>query len=845
MFSRFTWSLAWRDSRRSRGRLLLFGSALTLGVAALVAIGSLSRNLNETIDLQARSLLGADLVLESRKPWNGETEALQAQLPALEKSREAVLASMALFPKSGGTRLSQVRAIGGRFPLYGQLETTPPEAAAAFAAGRGALIEEALMLQFNVQAGDAMKIGEREVTVLGSMRKAPGEASTFSALAPRVFLPLADLDPALESRGSLVRYKAYFRLPENFDSPGWILTHKPEIERLKLDATDVNRSKAQLGRAFDQVADFLNLVGFIALLLGGIGVASGVGAYLKTKVRTAALLHCLGASSRHTLSIYLIQALALGLLGSLTGAALGVWIQSLAPGFLPASSTLQISFSFQPLAVAQGVGAGLLVCVLFGLLPLLPMRRVPPLLTLRSGDDVPRRRDPALWLVRALILAGVVVLPWVQSGRLRLALGFGVALLVGLGVLGGMARLLVWLARRASFARLPYAWRQGLANLHRPGNRTTLLLATLGLATALLLSLHLTESLLRRQFEREDLGAQPSLIFFDIRANQIEGLREILREHRVPDLGSVPVVSMRLATVEGRKVADIAADPKKSTPGWVLHREYRSTFREKVMDTEKIVAGEFVPRVPADTALVPISLESEIAKDLGVGLGDELEFDIQGIPMKTKVASLRRVEWRRFSPNFFVVFPAGVLEEAPTFYIAVSRAEDPKTSAAVQGALVRKFPNVSAVDLALVANSLNDIIRKATMAVRFLSLFTIGTGLIVLISVILTGRFERVREAVLLRTLGASRGIVFRVLAAEYAALGSLAAITGILLASGGSWLLATRVFELSQPALAAVIVPPSLIALGAVMLLTLAVGFVTSRGVSRQTPLAVLRAEG
>lgn len=398
---------------------------------------------------------------------------------------------------------------------------------------------------------------------------------------------------------------------------------------------------------------------------------------------------------------------------------------------------------------------------------------------------------------------------------------------------------------RGAPAALPYAWRQGLANLHRPGNRTTLLLATLGLATALLLSLHLTEALLRRQFEREDLGAQPSLIFFDIRTDQIEGLRGVLKENGVPDLGSVPVVTMRLASVKGRKLADIATDPKRTTPNWVLHREYRSTFRDRVTETEKILSGEFVPRVKADTSPVPISLEVEIAKDLGVVVGDELGFDIQGIPITTKVGSIRRVEWRRFAPNFFVVFPAGVLEEAPTFYIAVSRAEDSKTSAQVQSAVVRKFPNVSAVDLALVAGALRDIIGKATTAVRFLSLFTIGTGLIVLISVILTGRFERVREAVLLRTLGASRGIVFRVLAVEYAALGSLAALTGILLAAGGSWLLATRVFELSQPTLAAVIVPPSLVALGAVMLLTLAVGFLTSRGVSREAPLAVLRAEG
>ncbi len=837
--------MAWRDSRRSRGRLLLFGSALVLGVAALVAIGSLGRNLAQTVDTQARMLLGADLVFESRRNWTEDAERFLATLPTRETAREAVLASMSFFPKADGTRLTQVRAIGGKFPLYGALETTPREAAAGFAAGKGAVIEEALMLQFELQPGDLIKIGDREIPVLGFVRRIPGEAATFSALAPRVLIPLAMLDPALQERGSLVRHKAYLRFDEGVNIPELLTARKKEIDDLKLDATDVVRSKRQLGRAFDQVGNFLNLVGFVSLLLGGIGVASGIGAYLKGKVRTAALLHCLGATSRQTLAIYLIQALVLGLLGCLVGAILGVGLQSLAPRLVGENSALQLAFSLQPAAIFGGIGAGLVVCVLFAMLPLLPIRLVPPLLTLRANAEAPARRDPASWIARGLLAAGLVALPWAQSGNRALALGFALALGVGILVLGGIAKLLTWAARRFTPDALPYAWRQGLANLHRPGNRTVLMLGTLGLSTALLLGLHLTETLLRQQFIREDLAGQPNLVFFDIRREQITDARELLRAQGLPDLGAVPVVTMRLSAVKGRKVEDILADKTRHTPNWVLSREYRSTYRENVTDTELITAGTLVPSVPPNTSPVPISLEAEIAKDLGVGLGDILTFDIQGIPMEVKVGSLRRVEWRRFSPNFFVVFPLGVLEEAPTFFIAVSRAPDGPTSARIQGAIVRKFPNISAVDLSLVANTVRDIISKATSAIRFLSLFTIGTGLIVLISSVLTARFDRIREAVLLRTLGASRQTVFQVLAVEYAALGSLAALTGIVLAAGGAWLLATRVFELSQPALAAVILPPSLVALAAVMLLTLLVGLLTSRGVSEHPPLEVLRAEG
>ncbi len=837
--------MAWRDSRRSRGRLVLFGTALVLGVAALTAIGSLTRNLAATVDSQARTLLGADLVLESRRAWTEETERFSASLPARERAREATMASMALFPKSGATRLTQVRAISGRFPFFGRLEADPPEAAAAFAAGRGALLEEALLLQFDLTAGDTIRIGGRDLLILGSLRKVPGEAATFSALAPRVLIPLADLDPELQARGSLVRYKEYFRFDDSMDTPALLAAQKPEIDRLHLDATDLARSKRQLGRAFEQVASFLNLVGFVALLLGGIGVASGMGAYLKTKVRTAALLHCMGAASAQTLAIYLWQALAIGLLGSVAGALLGVGLQSLAPRFIGSASALQVTFSLQPVAIAQGVAAGLVVCLLFTILPLLPMRRIPPLLTLRTGDDVPASRDPASWIARGALALGVIAIPWWQSGNLRLALGFAAALGVAILTLAGVARLLAWAARRFTPLALPYEWRQGLANLHRPGNRTVLLLGTLGLSTALLLSLQLTESLLQRQFAREDLGNQPNLIFFDIRPDQVEPVRAVIREQGLPDLGAVPVVTMRLAEVKGRKVEAIVADKSTRTPNWVLNREYRCTYRETPSDTEQITAGKWVGRVAPGTTPVPISLEADIAQNLGVKVGDILTFDIQGIPLETRIESLRRVEWRRFSPNFFVVFPLGSLEDAPAFFIAVSRAADSKASARIQGAIVRQFPNISAVDLSLVANTVRDIIGKATTAVRFLSLFTIGTGLIVLLSAVLTGRYARVREAVLLRTLGARRQTVFRILAVEYLALGSLGALTGIVLAAGGSWALATFVFEIPQPALAAVIVPPSLVAFAGMMLLTLTAGLLTSRGVSDHPPLEVLRAEG
>jgi putative ABC transport system permease protein len=298
---------------------------------------------------------------------------------------------------------------------------------------------------------------------------------------------------------------------------------------------------------------------------------------------------------------------------------------------------------------------------------------------------------------------------------------------------------------------------------------------------------------------------------------------------------------MRLAEVKGRKSAELLADPHRQTPEWELEREYRSTYREQLSETEKITAGEWVGRVafhPGDT--VPVSVEQDIAKDLDVKVGDELVFDVQGMPIKSRVASLRLVDWKRFQTNFFVVFPVGVLEKAPTFNVLVSRVPTPAASARLQNAVVAKFPNVSALDLTSVIQTVDAILSKVALVIRIMSLFTVGTGLIVLASTIWSGRYQRLKESVLLRTLGASRLQIWKILGAEYLFLGLLASATGILLALAASWALAVFTFKLAYtPSLW-----PLLIAALAVSSLTVAIGLLTSYGIGNTPPLEILRAE-
>jgi len=388
---------------------------------------------------------------------------------------------------------------------------------------------------------------------------------------------------------------------------------------------------------------------------------------------------------------------------------------------------------------------------------------------------------------------------------------------------------------------LPFAWRQGVANLYRPNNRTLLLLVSLGMGTFLMMTLYLSRDTLLGQLRVVGGGNRPNLMLFDIQDDQVEPLRKLLLAQGAPVRQHAPIITMRIASIKGRATADILKDRAAHVPGWTLRREYRSTYRSEISDSEKLTAGVFTGHVPAGQEVVPLSLEEKLAADLQVGLGDELVLDVQGVPVKAKVGSLRSVDWRRMQPNFFMVFPEGALEAAPKFHIMALRVEDAGQSARVQQAVVRDFPNVSALDLALIIRTIDGVYSKATFVVEFLALFTVVTGGIVLAGAVLIGRSQRVRESVLLRTLGATKAQVNRIMLAEYLALGTLGAAVGAVLAVGANWGLAYAVFNVAWTA------PSAWVLLGgwaAVSALTIVTGLLSNRGICDHPPLAVLREE-
>ena len=837
------WRMAWRDSRAHRSRLLLFMASIILGIAALVAITSFGESLERAVDDQARTLLGADLELRSAEPFSTLAESVIDSLGGAQ-SREIAFASMAYFPKSGGTRLAQVRALSGEFPYYGELETVPPGQGARYQAAGGALVDQGLMRQFGVAVGDSVKLGTYMFPVVGELTKVPDQAGAGMTIAPRIYIPLNLLEQTgLVRFGSRVSYRVFFKFEPGREVANLAEQLENRLRGQRIRIETVESRKETFGAVMKNLYRFLNLVAFIALLLGSIGVASSIHVYIKQKLASIAVLRCVGAQIRQTFYIYLIQAGVLGLIGSLAGAALGTLIQTFLPQVLDDFLLVEVDFILSGTALLKGLSTGLVMTLLFALLPLIAIRKVSPLLAIRASyeSDAATRRDPLRWVIYGIIAVVVVVFAVSQTREWLYGIAFAAGLAIAFGLLAGMAKLLIWLVQRFFPRSWSYPWRQSLANLYRPNNQTLVLMLALGLGTFLITNLFLIQDILLRQVAASDSGNQPNLIFFDIQVDQNEALGQLVHSKGLPVYQNVPIVTLRLKSIQGREVEAIRDDSTSSIPSWALMREYRVTYRDTLINTEAITAGTWVSEMPPPADTVLISLESGIAEELQLGVGDDLVVDVQGVPLNARVGSIRRVNWQRVQPNFFIVFPKGVLEEAPQIRVLVTRTASAESSAALQQAVVEAFPNVSAIDLTLVLRTVESILNKIAFVIRFMALFSILTGLIVLVAAVVTTRFQRIQESVLLRTLGAWRELIRRILAQEYLYLGLLASLTGVLLAVASAWALARFAFQASFQIAWLPLLSIVLLVVG----LTVLLGMLNSRGIATRPPLEILRAEG
>ncbi|NGY36076.1 FtsX-like permease family protein [Flavobacterium sp. XN-5] len=829
--------MAWRDGKASLSRLMLFMASIILGIAAVVSIQLFSDNLKQNIQKQSKALMGADFIIDSKQEPSEKVLAIVDSLGV--DASEINFVSMAAFPKSGGTKLLKVRAMEGQFPFYGDITTEPAAAGATYQRLGGALVDATLLLQYNMTAGDSIKIGELTLPIIGALQSIPGSTAISSSVAPTVLIPFSLIEKTdLLQLGSRKEYQYFFKAPEvNLDALSEKLNPILDAENADLD-THISTSE-RLGKRYDNVSRFLNLVAFIALLLGCIGIASSVHIYIKEKLKSAAVLKCLGASRKQSFLIYLIQIISIGLIGGIIGSVIGTGLQYAFPyilqDFLPFN--VEIIISIQP--IIMGVALGALMSVLFALLPLLGTWYVSPLEVLRGAEDNLQKPKYARIVVFVTIAVFIFLFSfWMLKDAVD-GLIFTAGIFVTIAIMAGVAHLFIQLIKNYFPSSWGYTKRQSLLNLFRPNNQTMVLVLAIGLGTFLISTLYFTKDILLAKTSLENKKNDANIILLDVQTEQETALLKTFKSKDLEVIDNVPIITMRMESIRGRSVSDMRQDSTLTMRKWVLNHEFRVTYRDSLKETEELIGGEWIGTATPGKP-IPISITDNMADDANLKVGDKAVFNVQGVLMETVVSSIRKVDWTSMQINFTILFPTGVLENAPQFNVMTTYVATKESSAALQRDLVQQYPNVTILDLRQVFTIVEDILDKISWIINFMAFFSILTGLIVLVGSVRNSKYQRIKESVLLRTLGAKSKQILEITALEYVYLGILGSLTGVLLSLIGSQLLALFLFK--EPFVPSVI--PFLVFLPGITFLVVLIGLSNLKSVLNSPPLEVLRKE-
>ena len=829
--------MAWRDGKASLSRLMLFMASIILGIAAVVSIQLFSENLKDNIKNQSKALMGADFIIDSRKLPN---EKVLAIIDSLKPSASEVnFVSMAAFPKNDGTKLVKVRAIEGNFPFYGDLETTPGSAASNYQNLGGAIVDATLMLQYDLKPGDSIKLGKLTFPIIGALNSIPGSTAISTSVAPTVLIPFRFIEEtALLQVGSRKEYQYFFVAP-TMDLEALDKKIDPILDDENADLDTHTSTSARLGRSYDNVSRFLNLAAFIALLLGCVGIASSVHIYIKEKLKSVAVLKCLGASRKQSFLIYLIQIIGIGLVGGLLGSAIGTGLQYAFPyilqEFLPFN--VEISISAQPIII--GILLGVLMSVLFALLPLLGTWYVSPLEVLRGTEEnLVKPRKARLFTMAAILLFIFLFSFWLLKDA-KNGLFFTIGILITFAIMAGVSSLFMKMIKKFFPTNWGFTKRQSLLNLFRPNNQTMVLILAIGLGTFLISTLYFTKDILLAKTSIESSTTDANIILMDVQSNEKAAIENTIIQKELNVIDNIPIVTMRMHRIKDQLVNDLRKDSTSTMNRWILNHEFRTTYRSSLLASEEITEGKWVENTGKGEPVL-ISIADNIARDTKLKVGDEVVFNIQGVLMKTIVGSVRKVNWGNMQLNFSIVFPAGVLENAPQFNVLTTYVPDEASSADLQRDLVKSFPSVSILDLRQIYTIVEDILLKISWIINFMAFFSILTGIIVLIGSVRNSKYQRIKESVLLRTLGAKSKQILQITALEYVYLGMLGSLVGILLSLVSSQLLATLLFK--EPFVPSLI--PFVVFLPGITLLVLIIGLTNIRSVLKSPPLEVLRKE-
>jgi putative ABC transport system permease protein len=842
---RFVVRMAVREIRASWRRLLLFFVCIAVGVGGIVLLRSVVQDVRVAILSDARNLMAADVTLSTNRAWDENVRArIDQRLAAagVTGRTEGIETSTMIRPADESrpvAKMGEVRGVQPAFPLYGTVELEGGQAYShALLKGRGAVVRPELLAQLDCRVGDEILIGTSRFTIRGVLVTEPGRREMGFTFGPRVLVDAADLEgTGLLGFGSRVNRDLQLTVPASAVEP---LTEqlRTDLRGKFVNVRSFRGTEDRVSEDLSRAENYLSLVGLVIVVLGGIGISSVTRVFVRQKVRSIAVLKCLGATSGQVFAAYLAQAVLLGVAGCVLGVGLAAaglaavpWLLAGQPGLPAVPNTMTTS------AVVQGVAIGVLVAILFSAVPLLDVRRVKPSLLLRDTSGA-GGRDWVRWAAMAALLASLVLIASWQAGSLRIGLAVSVGLAVVAVVLNLVGAGLIRVIRPLSLSR-SVALRHAVLRLSRPGNQTRTVLLAVGLGAFFIVGVRSLQATLLEQFSLTlDAGAA-DMFLIDVQPSQAAGVEVLLAErtgHKPPP--PIPVLRARVVGVTGKAVTLRGAEEIRRSHG--LGREFTVTWRDHLQQNERIVEGRFWGPGRADAP--EVSIEAGIRENVAIAVGDLMQFDVLGRTIEARVTSVREVDWRDARQGgFMFVFRPGPLDQAPATYVAPTRGPvDASARARLQRDIVDRYPNVSVIDLREILQTVEKVLSKVTLGVTVVGGLVLFVGGLILIGSVSMTRFQRIYEVAIFRTLGAGTRLLTAMTALEYGVLGLLAGSIGSLSAIGLTYYVSRHALNLPWAPQLAI----TFAGIGITTLVVCAVGLLSSADILRRRPLGTLRSE-
>ena len=842
---RFAIRMAVRELRASWRRLILFFLCIAVGVGGIVLLRSVVQNVRVAIARDARGMMAADVTLSTSRPWDEKARAtIELRLAAVQvlARTEGVETNTMVRPadeRLAVTRMAEVRGVQPAFPLYGKVELEDGRPYShALLKGHGALVRPELLAQLQSRVGDDVLIGTGRFTVRGVVVSEPGRRVSGFSFAPRILVDAADLETTgLLGFGSRVSRDIQLKLPEQVVAP-LVTQLRADLRSQFINVRSFRGTEDRVGEDLVRAENYLSLVGLVIVILGGIGVSSVTRVFVQQKVRSVAILKCLGATSRQVFAAYLAQAILLGAVGCVLGVGLAAAGLAALPGlFAGQPGVASVPTDMTSSAVVQGVAIGLLIAVLFSAVPLLDVRRVKPSLLLRESGRA-GGRDWVGWGALVALLAALVAIASWQAGSIRIGLAVSVGLAAVAVVLTLVGAAFIRAVRPLASSRV-VALRHAVLRLTRPGNQTRAVLLSVGLGAFFIVGVRSLEANLLDQFSVTLGGDAADMFLIDVQPSQAEGVARLLEALTgTRPLPAIPVLRARLTAVSGRDPSGPAGGEGERRDG--MRREYTVTWRDRLQPNERVVEGQFWGVGRTDTP--EVSIEQSLRDRSGIRLGDVVRFDVLGREVSARVTSVRAVDWRDARQGgFMFVFRPGPLDQAPATFVAPVRGpSDPAARARLQRGVVDRFPNVSVIDLREILQIVERVIANVTLAVSIVGGLVLFVGGLILVGSVSMTRFQRIYEVAIFRTLGAGTRLLTLMTALEYGVLGLIAGAIGSTAAVALTYFVSRHALNLPwSPRLSI-----SAVGMAVTALVVCAVGLAASADILRRRPLGTLRSE-